>query len=103
MIDHVIVFKAEDIDEATERELIARLGELVRIPGIAGFALGKNFGNRSRGFDYCLRVTFADREALDRYEAHPIHLDVVAYNRAVTSEHLCVDFAWEPLPEGSAP
>ena len=96
MIDHVIIFKAEDIPPETEATLLARLGELAAIPGVLGFALGKNFGSRSRGFDYCLRVTLEDRAALDRYEAHPIHLDVVAYNRTVTSEHLCVDFEWSP-------
>lgn len=95
MIDHVIIFKAEHIDEPTERTLMARLGELAQVPGVLGFALGKNFGDRSRGFEYCMRITFADRAALERYEAHPIHRDVVAYNRTVTDEHLCVDFEWE--------
>jgi hypothetical protein len=95
MIDHIIIFKAEHIDEQTERTLMSRLGELAKIPGVVGFALGKNFGDRSRGFDVCMRITFADREAMDRYEAHPIHLDVRAYNRTVTDEHICVDFEWE--------
>ena len=52
----------------------------------------ENFGARSRGFDVCMRVTFDTREDLDAYEAHPIHKEVVAYNRQVTQEHICFDF-----------
>lgn len=97
MIDHVIMFKAEGLDADAERELMDQLARLEDVPGVVEFALGKNFGDRSRGFDYCVRVTFADRAALDAYQAHPLHLDVVTYNRSVTSEHICVDFAWSPV------
>jgi len=96
MLDHVIMFKAENLSAETDAELMRQLGRLRDVPGVLDFALGKNFGDRSRGFDYCLRVTFADREALDIYQDDPLHLEVVAYNRQVTSEHICVDFIWEP-------
>lgn len=97
MIDHVIIFRPRpDLTEVELEKLYRRLGELADIPGVVGYALGTNFGERSRGFDVCMRVTFENRAALDAYEAHPIHLDVVAFNRTVTAEHLCVDFEWEP-------
>lgn len=92
MIDHVICFKAPDLDAASEAALFAKLGELRHVPGVREFALGKNFGNRSRGFDVCMRITFDSRADLDAYEEHPIHKDVVAYNRQVTQEHICFDF-----------
>jgi hypothetical protein len=100
MIDHVIMFRAERLSKEGSAELMDQLGRLAEVPGILGFALGRNFGDRSRGFDYCLRVTFADKAALDAYQEHPLHLEVVRYNRAVTDEHICVDFEWEPV--GSA-
>jgi hypothetical protein len=100
MLDHVIVFKPlADLDAQGERELFAQLSRLGELPGVLDFALGRNVGSRSRGFDICMRVTFADEAALDAYEKHPVHLDVVAYNRAVTVEHLCVDFPWEQKKE----
>ncbi len=74
--------------------LLSRLGELKTIPGIVDYALGTNFGARARGFEYCMRVTFESRDDLDAYEAHPIHLDVVAFNRKLTEEHICFDFEW---------
>jgi hypothetical protein len=98
VIDHVIIFRpAEGLDAEGEEKLFSRLSELGGLPGVVDFALGKNFGSRSDGYDICMRVTFADRAALDAYEAHPGHLDVVAYNRQVTAGHLCVDFEWTPV------
>ena len=94
MIDHVICFKAPDLSTEDEAALLGRLAELQTIPGVVDYALGVNFGARARGFDYCMRVTFASRADLDTYEAHPLHLDVVAFNRALTEEHICFDFEW---------
>jgi hypothetical protein len=92
VIDHVIAFKAPRLDAATEKELFAKLRELRLVPGVREFSLGRNFGDRSRGFDICMRITFATREDLDAYERHPVHKEVVAYNRTVTDEHICFDF-----------
>jgi Stress responsive A/B Barrel Domain len=88
----MIAFKAPNIDSDQEKALFAKLGELQHIPGVREFSLGRNFGARSRGFDICMRVTFETREDLDSYEEHPIHKDVVAYNRKITEEHICFDF-----------
>ncbi len=96
MLDHVIMFRAEHISPTDEAELMRQLRRLEGVPGVLAFALGKNVTDRSRGFDYCMRITFADEAALDAYEVHPTHLEVVAYNRTVTDEHIAVDFPWEP-------
>ena len=96
MIDHVICFKLPESAGSELREALKqRLSELAEIPGVVGFALGENFGHRARGFDINMRVTLETREDLDAYEAHPIHLDVVAYNRKITEEHICFDFEWQ--------
>jgi len=97
MLDHVIIFRADELTPDVEEELFSRLGSMATLPGVLGFAVGKNFGDRSRGFDYCMRITFEDLDALEAYQEHPAHLDLVAYNRAVTTEHLCVDFEWRPI------
>ena len=97
MIDHVIIFRADGLSDQASAELLEQLGRLSQVPGVVDFALGKNYGSRSRGFDYCMRITFADKEALETYDADPLHQEVVKYNRAVTQEHLCVDFEWEPV------
>jgi Stress responsive A/B Barrel Domain len=75
--------------------LFTKLGELRQVPGVREFSLGRNFGDRSRGFDVCMRITFDTREDLDADEAQPIHKEVVAYSRKVTEEHICFDFESE--------
>jgi hypothetical protein len=92
MIDHVIAFKAPGLDPDAEKALFAKLDELRMVPGVREFSLGRNFGDRSRGFDICMRITFDTRDDLDAYEQHPLHKEVVAYNRKVTEEHICFDF-----------
>jgi hypothetical protein len=94
MIDHVIMFRADGLSEQGQAQLLDKLRTLRDVPGVVEATVGKNFGARSRGFDYCLRVTFRCKADLDRYEADPHHLEVVAYNRSVTTEHICVDFEW---------
>jgi hypothetical protein len=104
VIDHVIAFKAPALGPAESRELLEQLGRLADVPGVIGFAVGTNFGNRSRGFDFCVRVTFEDVAALEAYDADPLHLEVVRYNRAVTEEHICFDFEWQqPLASEERP
>jgi hypothetical protein len=98
VFDHIIMFRADDLSPEIEAELMTKLASLAEVPGILDFALGKNVSDRSRGFDYCMRITFADEAAHDAYQAHPHHLDIVRYNRTVTTEHICVDFAWKPSP-----
>lgn len=92
MIDHVIAFKAPGLAPEAEKALFAKLGELRHVPGVREFTLGRNFGDRARGFDICMRITFDTRDDLDAYEEHPIHKEVVTYNRKVTEEHICFDF-----------
>jgi hypothetical protein len=94
MLDHVIAFRA-DLTPEGEQELFATLTRLRDIPGVVDFSVGKNFGDRSRGFDYCMRITFEDRAGLEAYEAHPTHVEIRAYNRSVTIEHICVDYEWD--------
>jgi len=97
VFDHIILFKAENLPPEVDTELMRQLGSLAKVPGVLDFALGKNVSDRSRGFDYCMRITFADQAAHEAYQAHPRHLEVVKYNRTVTTEHICVDFPWDPV------
>ena len=94
MLDHIILFKANDLTGDAEREFLDRLADLGRVPGVEAIACGKNVTDRSRGFDYCLRITFKDRAGLDAYQVDPAHRRFVEYRQGVSSEHICVDFEW---------
>jgi hypothetical protein len=75
MVEHVVLFKLTP--EATEEQkarMIAELGALKeKIPGIVDLSVGRNYSDRSQGFEIGLVVRFVDRAALEVYGPHPAH------------------------------
>jgi hypothetical protein len=54
---------------------------------------GKNFSERSKGFNFALRVTFTGRAALDAYLPHPDHVKVKdQFIVPITEDILAVDY-----------
>jgi len=96
LIEHVIIFRADRLSPSAESDLLGWMARLRDHAGIVGFASGKNFSDRSKRFDYCLRITFQDRDALDAYQNDPAHLAFVEYREAVTDDLICVDYEWWP-------
>jgi hypothetical protein len=80
MIEHLVLFKAKsgtppDRLEAMVKALAALKGQ---VPGILDISAGENFSARSQGYTHGLFVRFPDRSALDSYQSHPAHQDVVS-------------------------
>ena len=55
------------------------------IPGVTSVKCGETFvpegsPDRSRGWNYCIKVGLIDKEALIRYAEHPLHLSVKKNN-----------------------
>jgi acyl-CoA reductase-like NAD-dependent aldehyde dehydrogenase len=92
---HIVAWRLAATDE-TERaahaqEIADRLLALVGVvPSIGTMTAGPNVveGN----WDVALVADFADRAALDAYQVHPVHQEVVAYVRGVVSDRAAVDF-----------
>lgn len=98
MVEHVVLIKAKP--EATEEQktrLIAELGALKdKVPGITGLSVGRNFSERSQGFEIGLVVRFVDRASLDAYGPHPAHQEVVQQFLApVKQDVIVVDYEIE--------
>jgi hypothetical protein len=92
---HVVAWKLGAEDVATRddqaRRIADRLLALVGVvPSIGTMTVGPNVveGN----WDVALVADFADRAALDAYQVHPVHQEVVAYVRSVVSDRVAVDF-----------
>ena len=79
MVEHVVLFKTTpDATEEQKDQMIAGLSALKeQIPGIVDLSCGRNFSDRSQGFDIGLVVRFVDRAALDVYIPHPAHRGAV--------------------------
>ena len=95
MIEHVVLFKAKP--DAPPEKLEAMMKALTAlkedIPGVLHVSAGVNFCSRSQGYTHGFVVRFADRAALENYQPHPAHQDVIARHiRPNTDGVLALDY-----------
>jgi len=78
MIRHVVLLKFKPEVGAAERDdLVKMLGQLARdIDVIRELSVGVDSVGSASAYDVALIVDFDDREALDVYEEHPLHIPV---------------------------
>jgi hypothetical protein len=91
MVTHVVFFKFAEAGQAEEaqKRLLAMEG---RIPGMSHIEAGLDFAKSARSFELALITRHDDRAALDAYQAHPVHQEVVAYIRPRAVASAAVDF-----------
>jgi hypothetical protein len=92
---HIVVWKLAADDEtvraAHAQEIADRLLALVGVvPTIGTMTVGPNVVDGN--WDVALVADFDDRAALDAYQVHPVHQEVVAYVRSVVSDRAAADF-----------
>ncbi len=98
MIHHTVFFRMSESAqgnnaEANTVELVRRLhGLLGEIPGLLSMHAGRDFSGSPVSFDVALHSTFASRADLEVYRTHPMHVPVVEFVKAVTSERAVVDY-----------
>ena len=94
MLTHIVCWKYKPETEESKRdEHRSRLSALTGlIPDVITLDVGADMLHLDRSFDTGLVATFADKDALDRYNAHPEHQTVVALGREVAERVVSVDF-----------
>lgn len=99
MLTHIVCWKYKTETTPEQRaEHIKRLKELPNlIPNVLSFNVGSDILNLDRSFDTGLVATYADRAALDAYNVHPDHQEVVAIGRSISEKVVSVDFLNEEL------
>ncbi len=94
MLTHVVFFKFKP--ETTDAEIQQLADGLGRLPGqieeIREFRFGKDVVRSERSFDFGLVSSFADLDAMQRYQVHPEHQQVVAHAKAISASVVAVDF-----------
>ncbi len=95
MVEHVVLFKLKP--EATEEQKTAAMEALKglqhQIDGIVHLTCGKNFSERSQGFEIGLVVRFQNRAALEAYLPHPAHRGAVErYLHPIREDVIVVDY-----------
>ncbi|MCS3442280.1 Dabb family protein [Microbacterium phyllosphaerae] len=97
MIRHVVTWKlaAEDADERAEQaaEVARRLNALDGVvPQLRSISAGANVAYPDANWDVTLVADVDSIAALEEYQVHPAHEEVVAYVRSVVASRVAVDF-----------
>ena len=92
MVRHTVLFKlkkSEDVDGAI-KVLESMKGNVKEIIDIE---VGKDFLHSERSFDIYLSVVLKDRKALEDYQNHPYHVNVVKkHMHQVRESSVALDF-----------
>lgn len=93
MIAHVVMLKFKpEFPEAAE-EVKRRLDALPPIiEQIKKYEVGINIVESSRAYDVAIYSQFDSLEALETYQAHPVHQEALTYIRSVISGMTAVDY-----------
>lgn len=97
MIRHVVTWKlaAEDADERAEQaaEVARRLNALDGVvPQLRSISAGANVAYPDANWDVTLVADVDSLAALEEYQVHPAHEEVVGYVRSVVASRVAVDF-----------
>jgi hypothetical protein len=94
MLRHVVIAKFKDgLSESVIAELEKGLKGLPQIiPEIVEFQCGKDVLRSQRSYDFALVSSFADLDALKRYQVHPAHKEVAVKLMESCESVILVDF-----------
>lgn len=97
MIRHVVSWKlaAEDAGQRAEQaaEVARRLNALDGVvPQLRSISAGANVAYPDTNWDVTLVADFDSIDALEEYQVHPAHEEVVDYVRSVVAARVAVDF-----------
>jgi hypothetical protein len=94
MLKHVVFFKFKP--EVNEPDIVELEKGFAALPGaireIQEYDFGRDVIHSERSYDFALVSSFADLEAMERYQKHPDHLRVVEAVKRISSTILVVDF-----------
>lgn len=94
MIKHIVFWnlKAENHD-ANLAKLKSDLEALpAKIPEIRDFEVGLNFNPADAAFEVALYSTFDSREAMQAYQQHPDHQELLSFVKGIVSDRAVVDY-----------
>ncbi|WP_311258924.1 Dabb family protein [Microbacterium sp. WCS2018Hpa-9] len=97
MIRHVVTWKLAADDAATRSEQAAEVARRLNaldgvVPQLRSISAGANVAYPDANWDVTLVADVDSIEALEEYQVHPAHEEVVAYVRSVVASRVAVDF-----------
>jgi quinol monooxygenase YgiN len=96
MIKHIVMWRLDETAGGKTSNAL-KLKQLLeglngRIPGLLKLEVGIDFSQESESSDVVLYSEFESRQALDAYQIHPAHAEVVPFVKSVRAERRVVDY-----------
>ncbi|MHB8167695.1 MAG: Dabb family protein [Sulfuricella sp.] len=96
MIKHIVMWRLNE-QAGKKAENALRLKRLLeglngKIPGLLRLEVGIDFSREGESSDVVLYSEFESRQALDAYQVHPAHAEVVPFVKSVRAERRVVDY-----------
>ncbi|MEG1523785.1 MAG: Dabb family protein [Clostridia bacterium] len=80
MLKYIVLFQFRDPEECLPTVIEKLHGMMGKIPEILSMETGVDlWRNETRSYDLALICTFADMNAVDIYDKHPLHQDARSY------------------------
>jgi len=96
MITHIVFFKLKDRSrESVEKAKDVLLGMKGKIPELRHLEVGVDVLHTQRSFDIALVTKFDSLEELDKYQKHPVHIEVAKYMTSARKYSVAVDYESE--------
>ncbi|MBB3110265.1 hypothetical protein FHS18_002332 [Paenibacillus phyllosphaerae] len=100
MFEHLVAFKFnKTLPQEKQQELLDTLYAFKgQIPGIVELTAGINETEETgniHGFTIGLRVTFEDRDSLQRYGPHPAHQQFVKLLDGIVDQVIVIDYPFQ--------
>ena len=94
MLNHVVMMKFKSaVSEADIDGLEQMFDDLPnKIVEIHMYEFGRDILHTERSYDFALVSLFANQDALQRYQEHPAHLQVVSRLKELCEQIVTVDF-----------
>lgn len=94
MITHVVFFKLKDRSPESVKVTYDVLKNMEgKIPYLRHIEVGMDVLHQERSYDIALITKFDSLEDLQKYDVHPLHMDVKAHMKQVLDgTSVCVDF-----------
>jgi hypothetical protein len=91
VLTHVVLFKLHDPARAPEvrEKLLSMKG---KIPDLLDIEVGVDVVRSERSYDVALITKHESLAAMERYQVHPVHEQVIAYMKTVRDRSVAVDF-----------
>ncbi|MEU6537128.1 Dabb family protein [Streptomyces sp. NPDC047000] len=96
MIRHIVVFRLRAAGTGDRASAVAAMRERLEplrqiVPGVLRLEVGADLGIVAGHWDAVLVADYQDNAALEAYQRHPAHVEVVAWLNTLVAERAVVD------------